>query len=101
MSQTLLAMAKDLVMAQIAAHSLSPDQMHTALQQTYASLQALQAQEDSKSGSVAGRTFDIPAQPVHWRKSITKHHVMCLECGASFKLLSVRHLREHGLDGRS
>jgi predicted transcriptional regulator len=41
MSQTLLEMAKDLVMAQIAAHRLAPDEMHAALQQTYASLQAL------------------------------------------------------------
>ena len=47
MSQTLLAMAKDLVMAQIAAHKLAPEDMHQALQQTYASLRALQAQEDA------------------------------------------------------
>ena len=32
---------------------------------------------------------------------MTKHTVTCLECGASFKQLSVRHLKEHGLDGRS
>ena len=59
MSHTLLAMAKDLVMAQIEAHKLSPDEMHTALQQTYASLQALKAQEDAH-GSVAVVT---PATP--------------------------------------
>jgi hypothetical protein len=47
MSQTLLEMAKDLVMAQIAAHRLSPEEMHPALQQTYASLKALQALEDA------------------------------------------------------
>jgi hypothetical protein len=41
MSQTLLKMAKDLVMAQVEAHRLSPEDMHQALQQTYASLQAL------------------------------------------------------------
>ena len=29
------------------------------------------------------------------------HTVMCPECRASFKHLSVRHLKEHGLDGRS
>ena len=52
MTQTLLEMAKDLVMAQIAAHRLSPENMHQALQQTYASLQALKAQEDA-NGSVA------------------------------------------------
>src|SRR6266516_2558885 len=100
MSQTLLAMAKDLVMAQIAAHRLSPDDMHTALQQTYASLKALQAQEDAH-GSVAVVTPATPPKRVNWKKSITKHTVTCLECRASFKQLSVRHLKEHGLDGRS
>jgi predicted transcriptional regulator len=100
MPQTLLEMAKDLVMAQIAAHRLSPEDMHQALQQTYASLQALKAQEDA-NGRVAVVTPEIPSKPVHWRKSITKHHVMCLECGASFKQLSVRHLKDHGLDAKA
>jgi len=100
MSQTLLEMAKDLVMAQIAAHRLSPEDMHQALQQTYASLQALKAQEDSP-GSVAVVTPATLPKPVNWRKSITKHTVTCLECRASFKQLSVRHLQEHGLEGRS
>jgi predicted transcriptional regulator len=100
MSQTLLAMAKDLVMAQIEAHRLAPDDMHTALQQTYASLKALQAQEDAH-GSVAVVTPGTPPERVNWKKSITKHTVTCLECGVSSKQLSVRHLKEHGLDGRS
>jgi predicted transcriptional regulator len=100
MSQTLLEMAKDLVMAQIETHRLLPDDMHIALQQTYASLKALQAQEDA-NGNIAVVTPETPLEPVHWRKSITKHVVTCLECGASFKQLSVRHLKEHGLDGQS
>jgi predicted transcriptional regulator len=100
MSQTLLEMAKDLVMAQIAAHRLSPEDMHQALQQTYASLQALKAQEDSP-GSVAVGTPATPPKPVDWRKSITKHTVTCLECRASFKQLSGGHLKEHRLDGKA
>jgi len=100
MSQTLLEMAKDLVMAQIEAQRLPPDEMHAALQQTYASLQALKAQEDV-NGTVAVVTPETPSKPVNWRKSITKHAVTCLECRASFKQLSVRHLKDHGLDGRS
>jgi len=100
MSQTLLEMAKDLVMAQIAAHTLSPEDMHQALQQTYATLQALKAQEDSP-GRVAVVIPATPPKPVNWRKSITKHVVTCLECRASFKQLSVRHLQEHGLDGKA
>jgi len=100
MSQTLLEMAKDLVMAQIEAHRLTPDEMHTVLQHTYTSLQALKTQEDAHR-SVAGVTPETPPVPVHWKKSITKHRVTCLECRASFKQLSVRHLKEHNLDGRS
>jgi predicted transcriptional regulator len=99
MSQTLLEMAKDLVMAQIEAHRLSPEEMHTALQQIYSSLQALKAQEDANGSVVVAP--ERPPAPVNWKQSITKHTVTCLECGASFKQLSVRHLREHGLDGRS
>ena len=41
MSQTLLEMAKDLVMTQIEARNISPNEMHQALQQTYGTLQAL------------------------------------------------------------
>ena len=93
-------MAKDLVLAQIHAHRLSPDDMHTALQDTYSSLLALHAQEAS-NGSGAVETPETPPAPINWRKSITKHTVTCLACGASFKQLSVRHLRSHGLDTRS
>jgi predicted transcriptional regulator len=99
MPQSLLEMAKDLVLAQIEAHSLSPEDMHQALQHTYTSLQALQAQEDS-NGIAAVETPERPII-VRWRKSITMHTVSCLACGQSFKQLSVRHLKEHGLDGQS
>ncbi len=100
MSQTLLEMAKDLVLAQIQAKALSPDDMHQMLQLTHTSLLALKAQEESE-GIIAVTASETPAKPVNWRKSITKHTVTCLECGASFKQLSVRHLKEHELDGKS
>ena len=81
MPQSLLKMAKDLVMAQIEAHSLLPDDMHPFLQQTYASLQALKMQEDAH-GSVAVAPPETLPAPGNWKKSITKHTVMCLECRA-------------------
>jgi predicted transcriptional regulator len=100
MSQTLHEMAKDLVMAQIEAHRLSPEEMHAALQQTYASLKSLQAQEDGH-GNITIVTPETSPEPANWKKSITKYTVTCLECGQSLKQLSVRHLKDHGLDGRS
>ena len=96
MPQSLLEMTKDLVIAQIQTQALPPDAMRKALQQTYASLMTLQAQEET-DGTGAVRTT---AEPVNWRKSIARHAVTCLECGATFKQLS-RHLREHDLDGLS
>src|SRR5215471_10244626 len=100
MSQTLFAMAKDLVLVQIQAHKLLPDDMHHALQQTYTTLMTLKAQEDAEN-IVPVTTPETPSQPVHWRKSITKHRMTCLECGASFKQLSKKHLKNHGLDKKA
>jgi predicted transcriptional regulator len=93
-------MAKDLVMAQIEARRLSPEEMHQALQHTYTSLKSLQSLEDA-TGSVAVVTPETPTEPINWKKSITKYTVTCLECSQPFKQLSVRHLKDHGLDGRS
>ena len=100
MSQTLLEMAKDLVFAQIQVQRLSPEDMHTALHDTYSILRALHTQEASQ-GSGAVKTPARPSEPVNWRKSIAKQTVTCLACGARFRQLSTRHLRAHGLDARS
>src|SRR5262249_58602800 len=98
-AQMLLEMAKDLVLAQTQAHQLSPEAMQTALQQTYASLKALQAKEDA-NGSIVVTTVATPSKPVHWRKSMIKHAVTCLEGGARFPQRSMSHLKAHALDGR-
>jgi predicted transcriptional regulator len=110
MAQSILEMAKDLVMAQIQAGALPPEDMHKELQKTYASLMELKAKEESGgiSAILTQRSVDsgfhegevAPGQP-KWKKSIKKYTIECLECGASFKQLSVRHLKEHDLDARS
>lgn len=110
MAQSILEMAKDLVMAQIQAGTLPPEDMHRELQKTYASLTELKLKEESGAFGVA-----LPAKPsdefsttddgvkelANWRRSVKKYTIECLECGASFKQLSVRHLKEHNLDARS
>lgn len=110
MAQSILEMAKDLVMAQIQSGALSPEDMHKELQKTYSSLMELKGLEESgatgslaSSGSVEPSSTDglhKSEQPL-WRKSIKKYSIECLECGASFKQLSVRHLKDHDLDARS
>jgi predicted transcriptional regulator len=97
MPQSIVEMAKELTMALIQTGSISPDTMQETLQQTYATLTALKAQEET--GSATHMPEAQPA-PADWQTSITRHAIMCLECGQTFKQLS-RHLRLHGLDPRS
>jgi predicted transcriptional regulator len=95
MSQSVVEITKDLTLALIETGNMQPQDMQVTLEKTYATLTALKAQEES------GVSTPAPPVPVNWRKSITKHAVTCLECGQSFKQLSLRHLRTHGLDNRS
>ncbi len=106
MAQTILEMAKDLVMAQIQAGKLPPDDMHKELQKTYVSLMELKAKEEAATlaaGLAEGgaRNGDGAGDQSPWKKSVKKYSIECLECGATFKQLSVRHLKEHGLDPKS
>ena len=96
MAQELVEMAKDLVMAMIRSNQVSPDDMQKELQNTYASLAALQAKE--AGGEASG---DSISSMVDWRKSIKKYSVSCLVCGETFKQLSARHLSGHDLDPKS
>jgi predicted transcriptional regulator len=92
MSQTTLEMTKELVIAQIEAKALSPDEVQTILRQTHAVLMNLQHQEVCREA--------VP-KLVAWEKSVTRHTITCLECGVPFKQLSGRHLKCHGLNARS
>lgn len=100
MPQSVLEMAKDLVMAQIQAGALPVEDMQHELQKTYASLMELKEMEDTGTISTLPSTAS-PSERADWRKSITKHAITCMVCGSSYKQLSVRHLREHDLDARS
>jgi predicted transcriptional regulator len=93
MAQSVLEMAKDLVLVQIESYRLVPEAVHQALRNTHANLMRLKEREEAEPGEHA-RT----GVPVDWRKSITRQTVACLECGAVFKQLSSRHLQGHGLD---
>ena len=111
MAQSVLEMAKDLVMAQIQVGALPLEEMHKELQKTYASLIELKNKEDAGE-AITGVSFNeseetpqesskVKSIPAHWKQSIKKHAIVCMICGASFKQLSVRHLKEHNLDARS
>src|ERR687893_297235 len=98
MSQSMVEIAKELTLALIETGNMRPEAMQETLEKTYATLTALKAQEESDVSTPAPASKIVP---VDWRKSITKQAVTCLECGESFKQLSLRHPGTHGLDNRS
>jgi predicted transcriptional regulator len=100
MTQPIVEMAKDLVMALIKANLIEPEDMQKELQKTHASLLVLKAKEEGGSNGTENAE-SATASHIDWKKSIKKHSVECLVCGAVFKQLSARHLSTHGLDPRS
>ncbi len=100
MSSLVIKMATDLVVAQTHAQQLTPDEARELLLSTHATLLALQSQEVVSTSGAPSQEASAAARP-DWRASILRHAITCLECGATFKQLSARHLRTHDLDPRS
>lgn len=98
MAKSLVEMAADIVQAQSASKSMTQDEIATALQTTYRTLQALQMNEQLSTGEEQIKTPAVP--DLTPEKSIQKNKIICLECGQEFKMLSPKHLSSHGLTGR-
>ncbi|ETX03836.1 MucR family transcriptional regulator [Candidatus Entotheonella palauensis] len=92
-------MAKELVAEYIRVHHLSPDDANALLLSTHDTLLSLHHTEMLRS--VPTLEADEKGVAPDWKRSIAKYAVTCLECGATFRQLSARHLRVHDLDSRS
>jgi len=101
MPQTLLEMTKDLVLAQIQIKQVPPEALTSVLHSTYDTLRSLQTVESSGGNGNGEAAAETLRTSVDWKSSITKYSIRCLECGNTFKQLSLRHLRIHDLDPRS
>ena len=93
MGKSLVEMTADLVSTQINTTEMNTDEISQALNRTFQTLKNLQDAEISGQ-----QVKDAQTKPVmDPAKSIQKNKIICLECGESFKMLSPRHLRSHGL----
>lgn len=90
MSKTLYEMAAEIVAAQATVSKLTPEEINELIQKTYDSLKNVKANEE-------GATEEEAAPAMNPKDSIKQNSVTCLECGKKFKVLTKRHLKEHGL----
>jgi predicted transcriptional regulator len=94
MAKSLVEMAADIVGAQASRTGLALDDIVSSLRTVFQALQEVQQQLDD-TGSIEEGVGKDP------QSSIQRNHVVCLECGKAFKLLSNRHLTLHGLTPRA
>jgi predicted transcriptional regulator len=98
MPQSVLEMTKDLIVAQIQSSGIFPENLYDTIRRIHQNLMAMKSREESGLPVPAAGTSQALRD---WRTSITRHSITCLECRQSFKQLTSRHLRLHGLNARS
>ena len=98
MSKTLTEIAHEIVQAQASAKQMTMEEIRSSLQETFQMLKSLQEHESGGEGAEGADQAGANIEP---KKSIKKNSIICLECGAEFKMLSAKHLAAHGMDARS
>lgn len=93
MAKSLVEMTAEIVSAQINTTEMSTEDINKALNDTFKTLNGLQALE------ISGQQPDMEQDKkiMDPARSIQKNKIICLECGESFKMLSPKHLRSHDL----
>ena len=90
MAKSLYELAAEIVTAQASAAKLSAEEINALINQTYESLKKVKSDEE-------GAPVEEAAPAMNPKDSIKQNSVTCLECGKKFKILTKRHLAEHGL----
>jgi predicted transcriptional regulator len=106
MGKSIVEMAADIVQSQCSTKNMSTEEITFALQSTFKALQTLQSEEVTGQpgitpmGAPPAEEPAVKPVPTSPEKSIQKNKIVCLECGQEFRMLSPKHLRSHGLNGR-
>ncbi len=98
MGKTLTEMTVDIVRAQSKITRMSLTELANLLDTTYKSLKDIAVGISAVIEKVP--ETDVGAPPIKPKASIRKHKIVCLECGAEFKVLTRSHLEGHNLTGK-
>jgi predicted transcriptional regulator len=91
MAKSLYELAAEIVQAQAGVSKLSAEEIDALIKSTYDSLKSVKGDEEQEGETAAEAPSMDP------KKSIKQATITCLECGKPFKVLTKRHLKEHGL----
>ncbi len=100
MSKKLIEIASEIVQTQVGQTSMTASDITSSLRQVFSTLQEMQKSEAggielAPSAAVAGE--ELAEEKLSPADSIQDDKVICLECGAEFQQLTVKHLVFHGM----
>jgi len=90
MAKSLYELAAEIVAAQAGVAKLSAEELNNLIKNTYETLRDIKCNEEGTPAKEEAPAMDP-------KKSIKQATITCLECGKSFKIITKRHLKEHGL----
>jgi predicted transcriptional regulator len=102
MSKKLIEIASEIIQTQVALSPMSAQEIVTSLRQVFGTLQELQKAETGQidlpealeNGLLEVKTLE----PLSPRDSVQENKVICLECGAEMRQLTIKHLSSHDMN---
>lgn len=101
MTKKLIEIASEIVQTQVAITPMTGADIVSSLRQVFSTLRRLQMAEAAGTGIEAASPVEdiVPtASKLTPEDSIQKDKVICLECGAEMRIITVRHLSSHNLN---
>lgn len=99
MSKKLLEVAADIVQSQVAQNRMSSEEIVASLKDIFGALVAIKNAEDQEA-PLEGLSTIEPAKAADPKESIKEDKIVCLECGAEMRQITMKHLLAHDLTPR-
>ena len=90
MAKSLYELAAEIVAAQAGVAKMTAEELDDLIKKTYESLKNIKCNEE-------GAAAEDAAPAMNPKDSIKQGSITCLECGKKFKIITKRHLKDHGL----
>ncbi len=84
--------ALEIVKAQASVRSMTEEEITSMVNSLATQLKKLAEGQDAEA-----QTEEVQKPPIDPKKAIKEKSIVCLECGKSFRILTKRHLKSHGL----
>src|SRR5208283_3056045 len=97
MTKKLIEIASEIIQTQVSKTSMTATDIASSLRQVFSTLHELQKAEMAGIELAPTAAEEVATTRLTPQDSIQNDKIICLECGAEFKQLTVRHLSSHGM----